>query len=113
MNKIEKHDTASSGKESLPATPGDGQLASLVGALWEAGNGLRRPKDECPNGEPLPSRDAVVDIVEALRSVLFPGYFGPSDLTPENAAFHMGSRLPKAATSTTPRDAKTVPQATR
>jgi serine O-acetyltransferase len=35
----------------------------------------------------------VIDIIEALRSVLFPGYFGPSDLTPENAAFHMGSTL--------------------
>jgi serine O-acetyltransferase len=93
MKEIETHDTASSGKESLPVIPGEVQLASLVGALWEAGNGLRRPKDECPNGEPLPSRDAVVDVVEALRSVLFPGYFGPSDLNPDNAAFHMGSTL--------------------
>jgi len=31
--------------------------------------------------------------VEALRSVLFPGYFGPSDLSDENVAFHIGSTL--------------------
>ena len=93
MNRRETHDRTPPGRELLPATPKQGQLASLVGALWEAGDGLRRPREECPNRQPLPSRDAVVDIVEALRSVLFPGYFGPSDLTPENAAFHMGSTL--------------------
>ena len=93
MSSIETHDRPPSGQELLPVTPAEGQLASLVGALWEAGDGLRRPREECPSRQPLPSRDAVIDIVEALRSVLFPGYFGPSDLTPENAAFHMGSTL--------------------
>ncbi|HYG68867.1 MAG TPA: serine acetyltransferase, partial [Anaeromyxobacteraceae bacterium] len=28
----------------------------------------------------LPSRDVVIRLVEALRSVLFPGYFGTNDL---------------------------------
>jgi serine O-acetyltransferase len=93
MKKTETHNRSESDKELLPGTLGDGQLASLVDALWEAGNGLRRPTDEYPNREPLPSRDAVTEIVEALRSVLFPGYFGPSELTPDNAAFHMGSTL--------------------
>jgi len=93
MKERDTRDWVPSVKELLPVTPGEGQLAALVGALWEAGDGLRRPRDECPNRQPLPSRDAVIEIVEALRSVLFPGYFGPSDLTPENAAFHMGSTL--------------------
>ena len=35
----------------------------------------------------------MIDIVEALRTVLFPGYFGPSELTPETVAFHVGSTL--------------------
>jgi serine O-acetyltransferase len=81
-----------------PATPGDsapkdGQLASLVAALCEANGGLGRPAAGCPGRQPLPSRDAVIDIVEALRTVLFPGYFGTSDLTAENTAFHLGSTL--------------------
>ena len=97
MSRTGTHDTTPPRQESLPETPAEGQLASLVGALWEAGNGLRRPREECPSRQPLPSRDAVIDIVEALRSVLFPGYFGPSDLTPENAAFHMGSTLDRIA----------------
>jgi serine O-acetyltransferase len=93
MKEIGRRDGVPHVGEISTVTPAEGQLASLVGALWEAGDGLRRPRRDCPNRQPLPSRDAVVDIVEALRSVLFPGYFGPSDLTPENAAFHMGSTL--------------------
>jgi serine O-acetyltransferase len=93
MKELVVSDKTPSAEESLSVNSSDGQLASLVGALWEAGDGLRRPREKCPSRQPLPSRDAVIDIVEALRSVLFPGYFGPSDLTPENAAFHMGSTL--------------------
>lgn len=41
----------------------------------------------------LPSRDAVVKIVEDLRSVLFPGYFGISELNRESMRFHIGATL--------------------
>jgi serine O-acetyltransferase len=75
------------------ASAQQGQLADLVTALSDATNGLRRQTNECPTRQPLPSRDAVIEIVEALRTVLFPGYFGPSDLTDENLTFHIGSTL--------------------
>ena len=83
---------------SDPATPGDaapeqGQLSSLVAALCEANGGLGRPAGECPGRQPLPSRDVVINIVEALRTALFPGYFGTSELTVESTAFHLGSTL--------------------
>ena len=71
----------------------DGQLASLVAALCEANGGLRRSTADCPARQPLPSRDAVIDIVETLRAVLFPGYFGNSELTADNTAFYLGSTL--------------------
>ena len=35
----------------------------------------------------------VVEIVEALRSVLFPGYFGFSDLKVESVLYHVGATL--------------------
>ncbi|MGM0489473.1 MAG: serine O-acetyltransferase EpsC [Planctomycetota bacterium] len=76
-----------------PPNMRNGQLASLVSAMCEAANGLRRPANECPNKHPLPSRDTIVGIIEDLRSVLFPGYFGPSELDADNLAFHMGSTL--------------------
>jgi len=89
-----KADRAAPPGSVIPLTsPKDGQLAALVAALSEATNGLRRQTCECPNRQPLPSRDDVTGIVEALRTVLFPGYFGPSDLTEENLAFHIGSTL--------------------
>ncbi len=90
------------GKTDGAASPGtvlplvsreEGQLADLVTALSDATHGLRRQIHECATRQPLPSRDAVIEIVEALRSVLFPGYFGPSDLTEENLAFHIGGTL--------------------
>jgi len=44
-------------------------------------------------GRVLPSRDQVIEAAEALRSVLFPGYYGISELTPENMRFHVGATL--------------------
>jgi serine O-acetyltransferase len=41
----------------------------------------------------LPSRDTLVEIIEALRAVLFPGFYGPAELTDENMRFHVGSTL--------------------
>jgi serine O-acetyltransferase len=41
----------------------------------------------------LPSRREVIDIVEALRSVLFPGYFGISELSSDSLHFHIGQVL--------------------
>lgn len=88
---------ASVTEKTRPATArapeGNGLLDSLVASLCEAASGLRRPGDDCPNKLPLPSRDAIVSIVEDLRAVLFPGYFGPSELTADTVAFHMGSTL--------------------
>ncbi len=42
---------------------------------------------------PLPSVEKLEEIVNDLRSVLFPGYFGISDLTPDNMEYYIGSTL--------------------
>jgi serine O-acetyltransferase len=44
----------------------------------------------------LPSRDAVIRIIEDLRSVLFPGYFGTSDLNDESLHYFVGATLARA-----------------
>ena len=75
---------------------GNGQLASLVDELCRAVGNVKRLSGSCAHRLPLPSRDDIVSIVEALRSVLFPGYFGPSELTPENMVFHIGGTLDRA-----------------
>jgi len=93
MKEIETDPATRSDGASIPAGSNERQLASLVADLCEAGGDLRPPRDQCANRQPLPSRDAVVGIVEALQTVLFPGYFGPSELNEGNIAFHVGSTL--------------------
>jgi serine O-acetyltransferase len=44
----------------------------------------------------LPSRDAVIQIVEDLRSVFFPGYFGTSDLHDQSLHYYIGATLARA-----------------
>ncbi len=93
MKNVETRNPRPSGNTLPPAASEEGQLASVVAALCEAVGGLKRPMDRCLDRQPLPSRDAVVNIVEALRTVLFPGYFGTAELTADNMTFHVGSTL--------------------
>ncbi len=42
---------------------------------------------------PMPSVDALASIVSDLRSVLFPGYFGPSDVSAASMRYYIGANL--------------------
>jgi serine O-acetyltransferase len=44
---------------------------------------------------PMLATDVLVEIVEDLRAVLFPGYFGFSDVAPETMHYHIGATLDK------------------
>jgi serine O-acetyltransferase len=44
----------------------------------------------------LPSRARVIAMVEDLRSIFFPGYFGTPDLRGDTLAFHIGATLDRA-----------------
>jgi len=46
---------------------------------------------------PMPSVETLGEIVELLRAVLFPGYYGPSDLRLETLRYHTGAALDRAA----------------
>ncbi len=71
----------------------DNPLSSIVEELCSANEGPHSPIVRSPTGQSLPSRDVITDLVEALRRVIFPGYFGVSDLSPESMRFHVGSTL--------------------
>ncbi len=67
-------------------------LAPVVAELC-SGNALA----QAPGGRlVLPSREIVIQIVEDLRSVLFPGYFGTSDLNHESLQYFVGATLARA-----------------
>jgi serine O-acetyltransferase len=83
-------------KDEVAALPDDREasaLSSVVEALCAANEGLGSPIARGPSGRLTPSRDVVIEMVEALRSVIFPGYFGLSDLTADSIHFHVGSTL--------------------
>ena len=41
----------------------------------------------------LPSRSTIVEIIDEVRQLLFPGYFGHKELTAENVKYHVGNLL--------------------
>ena len=41
----------------------------------------------------FPSRTALAALVEELRALLFPGYFGPSELKGDTLRYHLGARM--------------------
>jgi len=43
--------------------------------------------------EPIPSRDAIVDIIHLFRTILFPGYFSTAKIDPINLKYHMGQTI--------------------
>jgi serine O-acetyltransferase len=42
---------------------------------------------------PLPSRESVVEVLDGLREILYPGYFGRRHFTPQNITYHIGHRV--------------------
>jgi serine O-acetyltransferase len=77
----------------------DIELAPVVDALCKVTEGVARSGERGNCRRALPSRDTLIEIVEALRSVLFPGYFGMSDLGPESMRFYVGASLDRVCSS--------------
>lgn len=46
---------------------------------------------------PMPSVRVLKEVMELVRSILFPGYFGNSDLNPWNMEYYIGAAVDKAA----------------
>ncbi|HEY6098660.1 MAG TPA: serine acetyltransferase, partial [Anaeromyxobacter sp.] len=69
-------------------------LAPIVDQLCKSASGLTG--SEASGRVVLPSREAVIQIVEELRAVLFPGYFGTSDLHDESLHYFIGATLARA-----------------
>ena len=46
-------------------------------------------------GEPLPSEAAIREIINLCRAIIFPGFFGDSDVNRYNIAYHTGLHIEK------------------
>ncbi|MFH1575037.1 MAG: serine O-acetyltransferase EpsC [Acidobacteriota bacterium] len=81
-------------KKAVPAgSAGEDDFARLVEELCTLKNGSTAGLGKRRQEQALPSRQAIGEIVESLRSILFPGYFGFSELKEESLRFHVGSTL--------------------
>jgi serine O-acetyltransferase len=86
-------------RSSLPVLgrPAALELSPVVEALCEESGAPMRSSAAEHCRRKLPSRDLLGELVEALRSVLFPGYFGAQDLTEETMRFQVGATLDRVA----------------
>lgn len=75
---------------SQPGSESHPDLHAIVASLTEASAAL----SEMPLGRrKFPSRTALAGLVEDLRALLFPGYFGASELKAETLPYHLGAQL--------------------
>ena len=44
-------------------------------------------------GRDLPSKNVVIEVLEDLLTILFPGYLGDSEITKANIRYHLGTKL--------------------
>ena len=82
---------------TAPAADPDDVLASVVEALRAQSGSLATPLRHNSHHQPLPSRAAIVEACELLRTAIFPGYYGASHVTEESLPFHLGATLDQAA----------------
>ena len=79
-------DTGSTGGTARP-------LAEVVDQLCAGAQTNHKPAVANGHKTALPSRDAIIGAMEQLRSVIFPGYFGISEVSAESIRFHVGATL--------------------
>ena len=83
---------------SDPAAPSASRLSQsrlgpVVEALCTASESLVTGPQPPHARREFPSRTVIYELVEDLRSILFPGFFGPSELTGETLRYHVGATL--------------------
>jgi serine O-acetyltransferase len=75
---------------SKPPAASKPDLHAVVEALSEASTALT----DMPLGRrEFPSRTALASLVEELRALLFPGYFGASELKADTLRYHLGASM--------------------
>ena len=68
-------------------------LSSIVEYLCDAHHDVEILRTLNRKNRQLPSLHTVVDTLEKIRSVLFPGYFGKTDLNSDNIRYYVGATL--------------------
>ena len=67
------------------------QLGGIVDDIFDSYQ--RIPTTRNVGESPLPSKSVVCEVLEGLRDILFPGYYGIAGLCWENAKYYIGSKV--------------------
>lgn len=73
--------------------PFSDRLQGITQEIVGTYGGFRDPAHHIDPERRLPSRPAVVRILDSLFAVLYPGYYGVQHLTRENVEYHVGALL--------------------
>ncbi len=71
---------------------GSSMLSDVVDALCEE-ESYQAVYHMPEHDRPMPSLEALAELVERLRAVIFPGYFGDSEIRPNTMRYHIGGSL--------------------
>ena len=77
--------------ESVLADKVRNPIPSVVSAMSQAFKSGRWASHIEP--VPIPSKSEIIDLIEQAQRILFPGFFSPVILRPENLDFHLGQQL--------------------
>jgi len=69
----------------------DGRIPDLIDRIVDTYETIARINHL--GRRPLPSHEAVADILAGLKEILYPGYFGRRNFTPVNIRYHIGDRI--------------------
>jgi serine O-acetyltransferase len=90
-------------KDGIITCKGKGENGDYVRRLNEVVEQLTSPEayeavfNRTSHDVPMPSVESLGHIVDLLRTVLFPGYFGNSDLKPGTMRYYLGSSLDRVS----------------
>jgi serine O-acetyltransferase len=93
MEKNDKHTRHLNHENFTPDEIDSGLFETIVKKLCEKNDNATRFIQNEMQCHSLPSLDVIVGIIEDLRSILFPGYFGNSALSTGTLHFYIGSTL--------------------
>ncbi|MCC6623395.1 MAG: serine acetyltransferase [Deltaproteobacteria bacterium] len=71
-------------------------LSRIVDELWQENERLVAGRRRKLGRHVLPSRSALVEVMDGLRAALFPGHFGAVDLSQESTRYYVGATLDSA-----------------
>ena len=74
--------------------PSSNQLTGVVRTLSDE-KSLKMAFHVPEHGELMPSNNSLTEIVDLLRKIIFPGYFGNSSLNQENMPYYLGVNIDK------------------